>query len=129
MPKQYDKYTYNDKQYIFIEYLSEQKEDGRIVEQVKLIEENGDCIAFYLKKFFNENFTKVEITKKEKKIIIRNTIVKFIASSFFTVLIFTLIGFGLYIDVKHYANTEALLKEKNVCENVQNAIMKSNKII
>lgn len=124
MPKQYDKYTYEDKQYIFIEYLSEQKEDGRIVEQVKLIDLEGNCVAFYLKKFFNENFTKVERTKKEKIIRKINKIVDFIASSFFTVLIFTLIGFGLYIDVKHYANTEALLKEKNVCENVHNAIMK-----
>lgn len=127
MSKQHDEYTYDDKQYIFIEYLSEQKEDGRIMEQVKLIDLEGNRLAFYLKSFFNENFTKVERTKKEKIIRKINKIVDFIASSFFTVfftvLFMSILFANLCVNIKHYINTEALLKEKNVCESVHNAIM------
>jgi hypothetical protein len=124
MPKQNDKYIYNDKQYIFIEYVSEQNEDGRIVEQVNLIDLEGNCTAFYLKKFFNENFTKVERTKKEKIAKKINNIINFVASSLFPVLFMGILVINLCVDIEYYINTETLLKEKNFCENVQNVIMK-----
>lgn len=124
MSKQYDKYTYDDKQYSFVEYVSDQKEDGRIIERVKLIDFEGNCLVFYLKKFFNENFTKVERTKKEKIAMLSSNIANTITGSAFTILILSIIGVSVYNDVKHSLNTEALLKEKNVCENVHNAIIK-----
>lgn len=124
MPKKDDIYEYNNEKFIFFNKYYEQNINGSL--DVSVVMDKLSCNERYSFKedFFNANFTKVEITKKEKIIRKINKIVDFIASSFFTVLIFTLIGFGLYIDVKHYANTEALLKEKNVCENVHNAIMK-----
>ena len=124
MPKQNDIYEYNNEKFIFINKYYEQNINGSLDVSVVIDKLNCDERYAFKEDFFNENFTKVERTKKEKIIRKINKTVDFIASSFFTVLIFTLIGFGLYIDVKHYANTEALLKEKNVCENVQNAIMK-----
>ena len=124
MPKQNDIYEYNNEKFIFFNKYYEQNINGSL--DVSVVMDKLSCNERYSFKedFFNENFTKVEITKKEKITKKINNITKFVISLLFPALFMGILFVNLCVDIEYYINTEALLKEKNVCENVQNAIMK-----
>lgn len=124
MPKKYDIYEYNNEKFIFFIKYYEQRSDESLDVGVCLEKLNCDERYSFKEDFFNEHFVKVERTKKEKIIRKINNIINFVASSLFPALFISILFVNLCVDTKHYINTEALLKEKNVCENVQNAIMK-----
>jgi hypothetical protein len=115
MPKKDDIYKYNNEKFIFINKYYEQNINGSLDVSVVIDKLNCDERYAFKEDFFNEHFVKVEGTKKEKITGIINDIANTITGSAFSILILSIIMVGLY---------DELLREKNVCENVQNVIMK-----
>ena len=74
MPKKDDIYEYNNEKFIFFNKYYEQNINGSL--DVSVVMDKLSCNERYSFKedFFNENFTKVEITKKEKKIVITSSL-------------------------------------------------------
>jgi len=124
MAQTYVEYEYNDKKYIFIKYTSQQNDDGSIVEKVKLVDEEYNRTFFYLKEFFDKNFVKLEYTRSQKTIKKLGKIAYVISSVGLSGILIASILFGMFMDIQHTNKIEALLNQKNVCESVQNVILK-----
>jgi hypothetical protein len=123
MSKTFVEYKYNNKKYIFVEYISIQGKDGSITKQVKLFDTDY-CIYFYLKEFFDKNFVKLEYTRSQKTIKKLGKIAYVISSVGWSGILIASILFGMFMDIQHTNKIEALLNQKNVCESVQNVILK-----
>ena len=83
MPKKDDIYEYNNEKFIFFNKYYEQNINGSL--DVSVVMDKLSCNERYSFKedFFNENFTKVEITKKEKITKKINNITKFVIFIYF----------------------------------------------
>lgn len=123
MSKTFVEYKYNNKKYIFVEYISKQGKDGSITEQVKLFDTDY-CIYFYLKEFFDKNFVKLEYTRSQKTIKKLGKIAYVISSVGLSGILIASVFFGMFMDIQHSKKVEVLLNQKNVCESVQNVILK-----
>jgi len=124
MAQTYDEYEYKDEKYIFIKYTSQQNDDGSIVEKVKLVDEEYNRTFFYLKEFFDKNFVKLEYTRSQKTIKKLGKIAYVISSVGLSGILIASVFFGMFMDIQHTNKIEALLNQKNVCESVQNVILK-----
>jgi hypothetical protein len=123
MSKTFVEYKYNNKKYIFVEYISKQGKDGSITEQVKLFDTDY-CIYFYLKEFFDKNFVKLEYTRSQKIIKTLGKIAYVISNVGLSGILIASVFFGMFMDIQHSKKVEVLLNQKNVCESVQNVILK-----